>query len=144
MNKLLPWAAVLFWMMLLFSFSSQVAEESNQLSMGMTEIIVKIVENVVPEVDLDLKSFNNTLRKAVHFLAYLVLGILFCILLRGNGFHGLRCIMLAMVICVLFAVTDELHQLFVPGRGGQVRDVIIDCAGAGLGIGLYWAFFFRG
>lgn len=38
------------------------------------------------------------------------------------------------MICILYAISDEVHQLFVPGRGGQVRDVIIDSAGAIAGI----------
>ncbi len=38
---------------------------------------------------------------------------------------------------ILYAVSDEVHQLFVPGRGGQLTDVIIDTAGAGAGLGIY-------
>jgi VanZ family protein len=41
------------------------------------------------------------------------------------------------VFCVLYAVSDEVHQLFVPGRGAQVTDVLIDNAGAFVGIGIY-------
>jgi VanZ family protein len=40
------------------------------------------------------------------------------------------------VICVLCAMLDEFHQLFVPGRGAQVKDVIIDTVGAIVGIGV--------
>ncbi|MFP5109854.1 VanZ family protein [Neobacillus sp. C211] len=40
-------------------------------------------------------------------------------------------------ICVLFAVSDEFHQLFVAGRGAQVKDVFIDSAGAIVGIVIY-------
>jgi len=38
---------------------------------------------------------------------------------------------------VLYACTDEIHQLFVPGRGAQMSDVLLDSAGAGLGIVLF-------
>ena len=39
-------------------------------------------------------------------------------------------------ICLLYAASDEIHQLFVPGRSGEVRDVMIDFSGAVLGIAL--------
>ena len=51
--------------------------------------------------------------------------------------EGAQRIALALVICVLFAMLDEFHQLFVPGRGAQVKDVIIDTTGAIVGIGVY-------
>lgn len=44
-------------------------------------------------------------------------------------------ILLALVIYIIYAVSDEFHQLFVPGRGAQLKDVLIDCAGAAIGIG---------
>ncbi len=39
-------------------------------------------------------------------------------------------------VCLLYAASDEIHQLFVPGRSGEVRDVMIDFSGAVLGIAL--------
>jgi len=57
--------------------------------------------------------------------------------LRRSGVNGWKFILFSLGICVLYAVSDEVHQLFVPGRGRQVRDVLIDSAGAIVGIGLY-------
>jgi VanZ family protein len=138
MHKFLSWTAVILWMALIFNLSSQVAEQSNELSTGITEVIVKTVEKVAPQAEFNIKSFNNVLRKNAHFFAYLVLGILVLNALRRSGAHGYRSLMIALGICVLYAISDEVHQLFVPGRGGQVRDVIIDSAGACVGIGVYW------
>jgi len=138
-NKILSWTAVILWMVLIFNLSSQVAEQSNELSTGITEVIVKTVEKVAPQAKFDVTSFNNILRKNAHFFAYLVLGILVLNALRRSGVTGTRSIALALGICVLYALSDEVHQLFVPGRGGQVTDVFIDSAGASVGVGLYWA-----
>ena len=44
---------------------------------------------------------------------------------------------LSLFVCVLYAISDEVHQLFVSGRGAQVKDVLIDSAGAIVGVGLY-------
>lgn len=142
MYKLMSWVAVFLGMLLIFNLSSQVAEQSNQLSRGLTEFIVKAVEKIIPGAGLDEGNINHALRKSAHFFAYLLLGVLAINALRRSGMHGLRCVILALGICVLYAVTDEVHQLFIPGRGGQLQDVIIDSIGAGAGIGL-WALIFH-
>lgn len=136
-KKLFSWIAVILWMTMIFYLSSQVAEQSNQLSTGLTGIIIKIVEKMIPNANFDIAIFNHIIRKNAHFFVYLVLGILVINALGESGLHGYKCIILALLICVLYAISDEVHQLFVPGRGGQVRDVIIDSAGASVGIGLY-------
>jgi len=133
---LISWTIVLIWMLLIFNLSSQVREKSNNLSKGLTEIVVETVEKVVPEADFDIDKFNHLLRKNAHFFAYLILGVLVMNALRRSGIKGLKVFVFSLGICVLYAVSDEVHQLFVPGRGGQVRDVFIDSAGAIVGIGL--------
>lgn len=138
MYKFLSWVAVILWMALIFNLSSQVAEQSNKLSTGITKVIVKTVEKVAPQSEFDIKSFNNILRKNAHFFAYLILGILVANALRRSGIRGYWSIAIALGICVLYAISDEVHQLFVPGRGGQVKDVIIDSVGASVGLVLYW------
>lgn len=134
----MKWTAVLLWMALIFNLSSQVAEQSNRLSTGITEVIVETVEKVAPKSEFDIENFNNILRKNAHFFAYSALGILVIYALRRSGVHGYRSVALALGICVLYTISDEVHQLFVPGRGGQVKDVFIDSFGASVGIGVYW------
>lgn len=70
----------------------------------------------------------------------MVLGVLLLHGLKKNKIIGNKAILIAISIAVIFAISDEVHQLFVPGRGGQIKDVIIDSAGALVGIiykGLY-------
>jgi len=49
MKKILSWVAVLLWMAVIFNLSSQVAAQSNQLSTGVTEVIVKTVLEEISE-----------------------------------------------------------------------------------------------
>ncbi|MTI80452.1 MAG: VanZ family protein [Firmicutes bacterium] len=137
LNKLISWAVVLIWMALIFNLSSQVAEQSNQLSTGITKVIVDTVEQVAPKAEFDIESFNHMLRKNAHFFAYLVLGILVINALKRSGVVGFKGIILAFLICILYAISDEAHQMFVPGRGPGIRDVLIDSFGASVGIGVY-------
>ena len=44
---------------------------------------------------------------------------------------------IAFVLSVIYAVTDEIHQIFVPGREGKISDVVIDSSGSFFGIGLF-------
>lgn len=137
-QKLISWTAVLIWMILIFNLSSQVADQSNQLSRGVTGVIVETVQKFVPDVeDFDLGRFNHLLRKNAHFFMYLILGVLVMNAMRKIGLSGMKSFMFSLLICILYAVSDEVHQLLVLGRGGQVKDVMIDNAGAILGIGMY-------
>ncbi len=56
---------------------------------------------------------------------------------RASGVYGYKGIAFALLVCVLYAISDEVHQMFVPGRGPGIKDVLIDSVGATVGIGMY-------
>ena len=77
------------------------------------------------------------LRKGGHAFVYAVLGILLLRALAPTARRpGLRLGALAVALAALYAVTDEFHQSLIPGRGPHVVDVLIDIAGAALGVAL--------
>lgn len=135
-----PWLLVVLWMALIFYLSHQPATESNSLSTGITERVVAIIERVTSDIDFDVRNFNHIVRKNAHFFAYLILGVLVSNALKNNGIKGSNRFIIALLICVLYAISDEVHQLYVIGRAGQVKDVIIDSAGAIVGISGYIVF----
>ncbi|MDG5789367.1 VanZ family protein [Evansella sp. AB-P1] len=137
MYKLLSWIAVFAWMGLIFYLSHQPAEESSELSSGVAEVIITTVETVAPNVELNIRDFHSIVRKNAHFFIYLGLGILVLNAIRSSGIKGKRSVGLALIICVLYAISDEVHQLFVPGRSGEVMDVVIDGLGSSVGIGIF-------
>ncbi|MEK4129124.1 VanZ family protein [Solibacillus sp. FSL W8-0474] len=130
--KVLSWGIVIFWMLFIFYLSQQPAHVSNGLSKGVTEQINKIVEVVTPWEDA--KQANHVVRKNAHFIIFFFLGIFVFTALKMSGMKGFLSILLAFFLCMAYAVADEYHQLFVDGRGGQLKDVLIDCAGAASGI----------
>ena len=90
----------------------------------------------MPGVSTALLTF--LVRKSAHIIAYFILGILMYRALRVS-IHRWRArtvVSLALLSCSLYAVTDEIHQLFVPGRSGELRDVMIDSIAALVGVGL--------
>lgn len=76
-------------------------------------------------------------RKVAHVVEYGILALLVARALTGIGWAIRRVWAVGLLACVLFAVSDEVHQSFVPGRFGKVRDVALDSLGAALAISLY-------
>jgi VanZ family protein len=131
------WIIVLVWMFIIFNLSAQPANQSSKLSEGVAETILETVEKVAPGVEFRMGNINHITRKNAHFFIYLVLSLLVSNALKKSGLTSSNFFNCTLVICILYAISDEIHQLFVPGRSGQVKDVLIDSAGAMTGIGLY-------
>ena len=83
----------------------------------------------VPDLGTGLGGWDLVLRKLAHAAEFAVLGAL---LLRASGRAGV-----ALALGTLYAVSDELHQVFVPGRLGSPLDVAIDTVGVAVGV-LLW------
>lgn len=110
----------------IFYLSHQPASASNELSTGITVIVVETVEKVTALSSYSLDSLNHVLRKSTHFVAYFGLALILWLALDRSKKRYLY----AWGFATLYAVTDEFHQLFVDGRGGQAKDVAIDSLGA--------------
>ncbi len=135
--KIISWMAVAGWMAVIFYLSHQPAEESNALSSGITEMIIVFLKGILPDTELDLRELNYYVRKNAHFVAYFILSLLTMNAFGRSGVKGRKRIIRTMFICVLYAITDEIHQLFIPGRAGLVKDVFIDSLGAAAGAVVY-------
>ena len=81
------------------------------------------------------KDLKLILARGAGLMQALLLGLLLYALLRRR-FSPVAAAGLALVLAAAFACTDEWHQLSVPGRDGNLRDVLIDSAGAVAGVGL--------
>ncbi|MGD6776404.1 VanZ family protein [Sutcliffiella horikoshii] len=133
----LSWGLVVTWMALIFFLSAQHGEQSAGLSGGITEWVNEVVEQVVPAAEFQIDEISFFVRKNAHFFAYLLLAILTLNAVRRSGGRDWISMGVAFIVSVLYAISDEVHQLFVPGRSGQVSDVLLDSMGALAGIALY-------
>lgn len=124
-KRIILFALVISWMILIFWFSSA----GHEVSSGQSERVVQGVQYVtnisVPEM---------VVRKAAHVFLYFVLGILLTLLVRTYHIRWRSVVLWAVGIACAYAATDETHQSLVGGRSGQVSDVLLDtvaaCAGA--------------
>ncbi len=72
--------------------------------------------------------------KVFHLGAYAVLGYLVARALVRHGWSGRALVMLSLLLCLLYGVSDEFHQSFVPDRAPSVMDVAADILGVCIGI----------
>lgn len=138
-NKIIAWAGAIGWMALIFILSHQPASVSSGLSSGITEFLLGFMGDVLPGGDAGVEQFHTFIRKNAHFLAYFILAVLLVNALGSWKDLRVRTLLIAFAAAVLYAVSDELHQLFIEGRSGELRDVGIDSAGAATGIFVCWA-----
>lgn len=144
-SRYLWFLLAVFWMLLIFHFSDQEAVTSGKMSGGLTGCIAEGINDIfhLNWEKASIESFANRLEHPVRKMAHMTeYAILACVLL-GNcmQYSQLRrkCGLWAWLGAVLYAATDEFHQLFVKGRSGECADVMIDSIGALFGVLSAWA-----
>lgn len=122
----------------IFSFSSQEADKSSSTSSKVVDVVMKNVysKKKKPKVKEDVfrEKLTTFVRKSAHFLIYLCLGILTFLYTGTYQLNFKNRFLYTIIFCMLYACSDEIHQKFVEGRSGEIRDVCIDTSGAACGI----------
>ncbi len=138
-NKFLLIMTILFtfiWMGVIFSFSNASSDVSNNGSKTIIRYIVKKIYKEKSDSDIEkiVVKINKPFRKFAHASVYLVLAnfvnSVLCVFIKNK----LKlCNMICLIVCFLYACTDEWHQTFISHRTGQISDVFIDTFGALIG-----------
>lgn len=142
-KKLFHSILVIIWMLVIFNFSSQNGPKSTKTSDVVTSMVVNVTTSVtnkdIPREEVKKKVEDSTflVRKTAHFTEYLILGILVLQLLSDYTKINKRMLIVSLIICYLYAVSDEVHQIFISGRTAKVLDTFIDGAGSLVGITIY-------
>lgn len=133
----------LAWMCVIFAFSAQTKEESSAVSGGFSYRVANTTRMFL-HLNLDeeqvremANAIERFVRKGAHMTEYAILAILLYVWMGRWQISRLRMACIAAVLAVLYACSDEFHQLFVVGRAGKAGDVLIDSAGAVLGLALF-------
>lgn len=138
-NKWIFGILTLLWMGFIFMMSRENGESSAEISGNITGFLQKLFFkewNGLSDADfaMSMHALQYFLRKAAHFTEYLILGGLLTGFLIQFKKHKMSVFVYSWCLGTLYAVTDELHQMFVADRACQVFDICIDSAGVLLGI----------
>ena len=144
------------WMSVIYGFSSMPSNVSGTNARGIISRIInyaisfssrygyldhEVDEKRIAEI---VSVLYYPLRKVAHSTVYMIL-VLFIFrttTVIANHRHYIICLMVTLVICTAFAMTDEFHQTFVDGRSGLRSDVLIDAIGILAGAILYSTYYF--
>lgn len=116
--------------LIIFEFSGQNANGSKKVSGKITEKIVSIFYNV----KLDKNRVESIVRKIAHYSIYTLLGIEIMSFISTFTIKEFDRISFALIAGMIYAMIDEIHQAFVPGRGAIITDVMLDSLGVMTGI----------
>lgn len=124
-KKYITYTLLVVWCGVIFYLSSQPANVSGPNSLSVLDHILFWINPTY------LIGFNETFREFMHSFVYFVLGMLAFVSFR---YHYVNAFVVSLFFCMLYSLSDEIHQLFVPGRAFQVFDMGLDFIGSLVGI----------
>ena len=131
---------VIATMAAIFGFSSQTYDQT----MKTSDVVVKPIENTVRKDSSEFESekeeqdyikklegkLDMAVRKSAHMIIFGVLALFVYLLCKSFGMSDADAVVMTLVVCAVYAGTDEWHQKFVKGRTSQFTDVCVDEFGA--------------
>lgn len=137
--RLVLWPLMILIMALIFFFSAQSGEDSGNTSGFITQMILRVIRPDFDSLSADaqarlLDTVHLIVRKGAHFSEFAALAFVMYLLLRTYPIKLFG--VCSWLGATLYAVTDEIHQLFVGERAGSIKDVLIDSCGAAAGVAL--------
>ncbi len=126
------------WMCVIYGFSCETAADSSQSSGGFIKTTASFFSRYFEslsedEQNLIIEKYDHFVRKAAHFTIYTILGgLLYTTIFTWTCIRK-KSYIFAFAIGALYAVSDEIHQYFVPGRACMIRDMLLDSLGVAFG-----------
>lgn len=126
-DKIISWILLIGWMIFIFYMSNMPGD----LSTEQSDIIVEFIKRLGLNINGEIISF--LVRKAAHVTEYMILFFLiYRVIIISTNVSKNK--LISLLILFIYASSDEIHQRFIPGREGCIRDVFIDCIGGIIGI----------
>jgi VanZ family protein len=122
----MDFGAIVLWMGLIFSLSTAT------FSSAQTEaLITSLYSQLMPSfAALSIETADLLIRKLAHLSEYFIFGFLVSyVLQKRSALMSVRQISLAIPLGIIYAISDELHQSFVPSRTASAMDVLLDTIG---------------
>ena len=135
MKKYIAYVLWLFWLFIIFYLSNQpgnISGESSHLIYNTLHFIYTCLNLDTSHLNEIILIIHNPLRECMHSLEYLILGVLTINLLIQTQVKENKMI-ITILFCFIYAATDEIHQLFIPGRTFEYFDILMDMVGTLIG-----------
>lgn len=107
------------------------SQQGSETSAGQSGAVITTIKD---SVGIELPQV--IVRKSAHIIAYFTLGTWALLTAIAYRFRLKKAAMISLLVVVVYAISDEIHQLFVPGRSGQWSDVLLDSMAGLIGITL--------
>lgn len=144
LKLILTWLPVLLCMLGIFLLSAQTGTASENTSRGVIRFAVETAAAII-RIDLTeaeklrvIENINSA-RGYMHAVEFFILGLMVQNAVFRSGGRGRGALAASLAICVVYGISDEVHQIFVPGRVFQLEDIAMDAAGSALGILAVWS-----
>lgn len=119
------------FMAFIFFMSAKTASDSTKQS----DFVINLLNSFGIDLSGNFGDFASVIvRKGGHLTEYMILSFLIYNVVSDYIFIEKRIFIYTIIGVMLYATTDEIHQIFVPGRAGRVTDVMIDTLGGCIGI----------
>lgn len=131
---------VIIWMIVIFAFSAQPAQQSSKTSHSVSYKIAEWQNRLLRQekteqaLSKQAESMQLVIRKSAHMGEFAILAALLFVHFNFYPLKIQQKLLLALAVTTGYAASDEIHQLFVPGRAGRLSDVCIDSLGGILGL----------
>jgi VanZ family protein len=138
-KRIKHWLPVTMWVGLIFFFSTDEFSSSNT-----SPVVESLASWIFPEISRQtVETIHLALRKLGHWTEYFVLVVLVqrALLKETDNKWQLRHTVFTLVFILVYALSDEFHQVFVPSRTASFGDVMIDVLGGICGI--FWMVWYR-
>lgn len=139
-NRFINLILVATWMIIVFKFSNEPADTSQNTSLNITKKIVSLFTNDrVSEEKKEqiIDELDPKVRKLAHFTLYAIGGFFVVGFANTYKIEDKKKLVYSISMGAFYACTDEFHQLFVEGRSGQFIDVVIDSLGTATGVCIF-------
>ena len=121
----------------IFGFSNQDGQTSGGTSRKVARKIVEIFPDTnnksEQEKEIIVENMQPVIRKLAHFSIYTLVGISMMTFMETYSISTRKKVIISLIVGALYATSDEIHQLFIPGRTAAVTDVLIDTFGVAVG-----------
>ena len=136
---LIYWLPLFLWMGIIFTASSD-AESAHHSSIYFEPLMRWLFPSMS---QAHIEQLHYAFRKCCHMTEFAVLAVLMWRAIRQPQRNDRRNWRwdeagLALSLVFLYAASDELHQVFIPSRTGQISDVVVDVLGGAIGLTLLW------